>query len=194
MYAVIESGGKQYRVAIGDRLKVESLVAESGSTVEIERVLVVADSDDIRIGTPHLSGATVTARVVGHGRSEKIRVFKMKRRKNYRRTYGHRQGFTELEITEIAGAGRPGQQQKESVMKAVTDAPTTEGDDLTQINGIGPKISEKLYDLGITTLAQIAAFNQEDMDRVNEQLSFKGRIERENWVEQARALVGDVGN
>ncbi len=107
MYAVIESGGKQYRVALGDRLRVETLVAEAGSTVELDKVLAVAGDDGLRVGTPHLEATTVTATVVGHGRGKKIRVFKMKRRKNYRRTQGHRQNFTELEITAIAGVTKP---------------------------------------------------------------------------------------
>lgn len=107
MYAVIESGGKQYRVALGDRLRVETLAAEAGSTVELDKVLAVAGDDGLRIGAPHLEATTVTATVVGHGRGKKIRVFKMKRRKNYRRTQGHRQNYTELEITAIAGVTKP---------------------------------------------------------------------------------------
>ncbi len=107
MYAVIESGGKQYRVALGERLRVETLAVEAGSTVELDKVLAVAGDDGLRIGTPHLEATTVTATVVGHGRGDKIRVFKMKRRKNYRRTQGHRQNYTELEITAIAGVTKP---------------------------------------------------------------------------------------
>ncbi len=107
MYAVIESGGKQYRVSIGERVRVESLAVEPGATVELDKVLAIADDDDVQIGTPHLTDTTVKATVVGHGRGEKIRVFKMKRRKNYRRTLGHRQNFTELEITAIGDVAAP---------------------------------------------------------------------------------------
>jgi large subunit ribosomal protein L21 len=107
MYAVIQSGGKQYRVAVGDRLRVEKLAAEEGATVEIDRVLMVADGADVTIGTPTVAEKPVTARVVGHGRGDKIKVFKRKRRKGYRRTQGHRQYYTELEIVSIAGAGPP---------------------------------------------------------------------------------------
>ena len=197
MYAVIESGGKQYRVAVGDRLKVESLKADAGATVALDKVLVVADTDDVQIGAPHLDGVTVEAKVVGHGRGDKIRVFKMKRRKDYRRTYGHRQNFTELEIMSIGGetVSKPVAAAVAGPAPAPKSEPVDEsgvGDDLTKINGIGPKIKEKLYDLGITTFAQIAALSDTDIERVNGQLSFKGRIERENWVEQAKALADDA--
>lgn len=102
MYAVILSGGKQYRVEVGDRVKVESLPVEEGASVSLDRVLMVADGADTRLGTPYLDGTAVTARVTRHGRGPKIRVFKMRRRKNSRRRMGHRQNFTELEITGIA--------------------------------------------------------------------------------------------
>ena len=105
MYAVIESGGKQYKVAIGDRLKVESLDLDPGASVDLESVLFLADGDDIKVGSPYV-GSTVKATVVGHGRGEKIRIFKMRRRKNSRQRTGHRQNFTELEIVSIDGKSR----------------------------------------------------------------------------------------
>lgn len=108
MYAVIESGGKQHRVSVGDRLRVESLGAEPGAELELDRVLLVADGDDVAVGAPHVSGKPVVARVLGHGRGDKIRVFKFKRRKGYERTLGHRQNYTELEIVSIAGHGTGG--------------------------------------------------------------------------------------
>jgi len=100
MYAVIQTGGKQYRVSVGDKLKVESLEAEAGSTIELDNVLMVADGEDVQVGSPLLE-TKVTAKVTGHGRGEKILVYKMKRRKNYRRTQGHRQNFTEVEVLSI---------------------------------------------------------------------------------------------
>lgn len=105
MYAVIKTGGKQYRVAVGDVLRVESLLAETGTTVELDDVLMVADGADIKAGSDVSKGTTVTASVLGHGRADKIRVYKFHRRKNYRLTQGHRQNFTELEITAIGGKG-----------------------------------------------------------------------------------------
>ncbi len=101
MYAVVVTGGKQYRVAPGDVLKVEKLDAEEGSTVELDRVLMVADGDDVKVGTPVLEGGKVTAKVRAHGRGEKIRIIKMRRRKHYRKTQGHRQHYTEIEITGV---------------------------------------------------------------------------------------------
>ena len=104
MYAVIVTGGKQYKVKEGDRLKVERLSAEEGAALEFDKVLLVADGDEIQVGSPYLDGGKVSARVTGHGRGKKIRVIKFKRRKNYLRTQGHRQAYTEVEITGIAAA------------------------------------------------------------------------------------------
>ncbi len=101
MYAVIATGGKQYRVAKGDVLRVERLPAEPGATVELDRVLMVVEGDHVRVGSPYLEGAKVTATVRGHGRGEKIRIVKMRRRKHSRKRMGHRQHYTELEITGI---------------------------------------------------------------------------------------------
>ena len=101
MYAVIKTGGKQYRVSEGDRLKVESLVADAGSDVTLDEVLLVGSGDSVTLGAPLVANATVSARVVQHGRGKKVRIVKFKRRKHYRRQMGHRQNFTELEITGI---------------------------------------------------------------------------------------------
>ena len=101
MYAVIETGGKQYRVAPGDVLRVEKLSAEAGDTINIDKVLLVADGDNINVGTPHLDGAAVSAKVRGHGRDKKVHIFKLRRRKNSRHQAGHRQHYTEIEITGI---------------------------------------------------------------------------------------------
>jgi large subunit ribosomal protein L21 len=103
MYAVIETGGKQYRVAQGDVIEVEKLEAIEGAEVALDRVLMVADGEQVKIGTPMLAGAKVTAKVRAHGRADKIRIFKLRRRKNYRRTQGHRQYYTQIEITGISG-------------------------------------------------------------------------------------------
>ena len=105
MYAVIETGGKQYKVVVGDKLKVEKLAADEGASVELRRVLMVADGENITLGPP-LAETSVSATVLSHGRGVKIRVFKMKRRKDYRRTQGHRQAYTEIQITAIDG--KPG--------------------------------------------------------------------------------------
>ena len=101
MYAVIRTGGKQYRVSEGDRLKVESLAAEPGSDVTLGDVLMVGSGESVTLGAPLVANASVSARVVQHGRGKKLRIVKFKRRKHYRRQMGHRQNFTELEITGI---------------------------------------------------------------------------------------------
>ena len=101
MYAVIRTGGKQYRVAEGDTLEIETLVAEPGSEVELAEVLLLGDGESVNIGDPLLTGASVTARVVEHGRHPKIKIVKFKRRKHYKRQMGHRQNFTRISITRI---------------------------------------------------------------------------------------------
>ena len=102
MYAVIETGGKQYRVREGETLKVETLSADEDGNVEFDRVLMVGDGADVKVGTPLVAGGKVTATVESEGRGKKIRIFKMRRRKNSRRRMGHRQNYTEVRITGIA--------------------------------------------------------------------------------------------
>jgi large subunit ribosomal protein L21 len=102
MYAVIVTGGKQYRVQQGDVIRVETLPAEQGASVEFDNVLMVTDGDSIKIGTPYVPGGKVTAEVQAHGRGEKIKILKVRRRKHYQKETGHRQNYTEIKITGIA--------------------------------------------------------------------------------------------
>ena len=102
MHAVIKTGGKQYRVAPGDTVKVETLAAEVGQQVTLSEVLAVSDGDVVKVGAPFVEGAAVVATVVAHGRHDKVTIFKMKRRKHYQKHQGHRQNFTELRIDSIA--------------------------------------------------------------------------------------------
>ena len=104
MYAVIQTGGKQYRVKSGEQVKIEALAAEVGAAVSFDRVLMLGEGDGVRVGAPFLDGARVKATVVAQGRSEKLRIFKLRRRKHYAKTQGHRQSFTEVRIDEIVGA------------------------------------------------------------------------------------------
>ena len=101
MYAIIRSGGKQYRVKAGEQVRGEALAAEVGSTVSLEEVLLVGTGDGVKVGAPLVSGAKVKATVVSHGRGDKVKIFKMRRRKHYQKTQGHRQGYTELRIDDI---------------------------------------------------------------------------------------------
>jgi len=103
MYAVIKTGGKQYRVASGAKLKIEQVSADVGSEIVIDQVLMVADGEKVALGTPLVAGASVKAKIVSHGRGDKVHIFKMRRRKHYRKSQGHRQNYTEIEILGIAG-------------------------------------------------------------------------------------------
>ena len=103
MYAVIKTGGKQYKVAPGEKLRVEQIPADVGAEVILDQVLMIGEGESVRLGQPNVAGATVKATVVSHGRGEKIKIFKMRRRKHYQKHQGHRQNFTELSIDAIVG-------------------------------------------------------------------------------------------
>lgn len=117
MYAVIRTGGKQYRVALGDVIRVERLPAAAGETVNLDQILLIKDEKDVKIGTPMLS-ESVTATVKSHGRGDKVNIFKMRRRKNSRRRAGHRQDYTELEVTGIGSVTQPAAKKAKTAKKA----------------------------------------------------------------------------
>ncbi|GAA4401766.1 hypothetical protein GCM10023089_03800 [Quisquiliibacterium transsilvanicum] len=178
MYAVIKTGGKQYKVAAGDKIKVEQMPADIGAEIVIDQVLAVGAGDQLAIGTPLVAGATVSATVVSQGRHDKIRIFKMRRRKHYRKQQGHRQNYTELFIGKIASA---------------LGESTVAADDLEKIEGIGPKIRQVFAKAGIVTFAQLA---QTPVERLKEVLhaagSRFGLADPGTWPEQARlAAAGD---
>jgi len=223
MYAVIKTGGKQYRVSPGDVLKVESLKIAEGDSVDFDQVLMVGGDDDVTVGTPLVSGAIVSARVLSHGRGNKVKIIKFRRRKHHRRQAGHRQNYTELEITSVNGvtaeSGSRSSSAKSSVEKASAtqntesaavstsksdssaesvstveppkflDAPNGDPDDLKKILGIGSVLEDKLNDMGIYHFSQIAEFTEQDIASVNTHLNFPGRIERDEWVAQAKELM-----
>ncbi len=101
MYAVIKTGGKQYRVANGEKLKVEQIPADIGQEIVLDQVLMVGVGSDVKVGAPLVAGATVMAKVVSHGRADKVKIFKLRRRKHYQKHQGHRQNYTEIEISAI---------------------------------------------------------------------------------------------
>ena len=119
MYAVIKTGGKQYKVSPGDKIKVEQIPADIGADIQIEQVLAVGNGDQFKIGAPLLGGAAVSATVLAQGRHPKVRIFKMRRRKHYRKQQGHRQNYTELLISQIAS--------ELGVFKAEAKAPEASG-------------------------------------------------------------------
>jgi large subunit ribosomal protein L21 len=102
MYAVIKTGGKQYRVSAGETLKIETVAGDVGGAVVLDKVLMVGDGDKVSVGKPLLNGASVQATIVSHGRADKVRIFKMKRRKHYQKRQGHRQNYTEIRIDGIS--------------------------------------------------------------------------------------------
>lgn len=203
MYAVIKTGGKQYRVAKNDVIKVERLTGDDGDQVTLDEVLMVGDGADVTVGSPLVSGASVSAEILEQARAKKIIVFKKRRRQNYRRKKGHRQHQTVLRVTDILTGGAKAKKaapKKDAEPKA-TEAPATEAapmtydarpdnaDDLKQINGVGPKLEGTLNELGFYTFEQIAAWTPENVAYVDARLSFKGRIERDNWIEKAKELA-----
>ena len=104
MYAVIKTGGKQYKVATGEKLKIEQIAADVGQQIVIDRVLAIGNGAELQVGTPWVAGASVTATVLAQGRHDKVRIFKMRRRKHYQKRQGHRQNFTEIEIGAVSAA------------------------------------------------------------------------------------------
>ncbi|PLX37873.1 MAG: 50S ribosomal protein L21 [Hyphomicrobiales bacterium] len=214
MFAVIKTGGKQYRVAKDDVIDIEKLPAEAGETVVFDNVLMVAGDGEPVIGSPLVEGASVAGEVVEQFRTRKIIVFKKRRRKNFRRSKGHRQALTSVRITDILTGGakpkaaakaKPKAEEKpkaekpakaeapakaeEAAVAPLFTAPEGAADDLKKISGVGPVLEKKLNALGITQFAQVAAFTAEDIARVDDALSFKGRIERDDWLGQAAKLA-----
>ena len=210
MFAVIKTGGKQYKVAAEDVISIEKIPGEAGEAVTFEDVLMVGGEGDTVIGTPTVDGATVAGEVVEQGRARKIIVFKKKRRKNYRRTKGHRQEQTTVRITDILTGGKKAakkaaapkeeptadpkeapeaQKPADEELAPLFTAPEGDADDLKKISGVGPVLEKKLNALGITKFDQIANFSEEDIAKVDEVLNFKGRIEREDWLGQAKAFA-----
>jgi large subunit ribosomal protein L21 len=193
MYAVIRTGGKQYRVAPDDVLDIEKISGEVGDIVEFGEVLLLGGDGEPQLGLPLVAGATVAAEVVEHHRGEKIIVFKKKRRQNYRRKNGHRQSLTTVRFTEILTNG---EKPKKSAAKAKSSEAAPKktkaagfNDDVSLIGGVGPVLEKKLAALGVTSLKQIAEWSAADIERIDEELAFKGRIDREEWVQQAKDLI-----
>jgi len=210
MYAVIKTGGKQYRVSEGDVLRVEKLSAEAGDVVAFEDVLMIGGEGDALVGAPAVDGASVTANVIDVRKDKKIKVFKKRRRQNYRRTKGHRQWIAVVSVAEILKPGtkskldaKPAKVEAEAPAaapkaaakpKAATKAaPAAEAgaDDLTQLTGVGPAFAKKLVEAGVTSFAQIAAWDAAEIDRLDGEISgLKGKAEKGDWVAEAKGFAG----
>lgn len=199
MFAVIKTGGKQYKVAEGDTIVIERLAAAAGETVTFDSVLMVGAGAGVTVGAPTVAGATVTGEVAAEVRGPKLITRKKRQRQTYRRTIGHRQDLMEVTITSINTDGKtPAKKaaaKKEEAPKAEA-APKEEaaagGDNLKKLTGIGPALEKKLNAAGITTFAQIAALSDADIAKLEEELSLAGRFAKDGWVEQAAELAKEA--
>ncbi len=246
MFAVMKTGGKQYKVQSGDVLRVEKLAADAGEKIQFNEILMVGAT----VGSPLVDGAAVQAEVIEQIKGEKVIHFVKRRRKHgSQRTKGHRQQLTLLRVTDILekggdksgikaaiGAGAAGvamvssdgryakNRSEQAEMKkrvktgeadekvakpaktaeapkkaeAKAEAPrkaapkkAAAADDLKQLSGVGPALEKKLHEAGVTTFEQIAKWKKADIEEMDEKLSFKGRIEREDWIAQAKKLAAE---
>lgn len=232
MFAVLKTGGKQYKVQAGDVLRVEKLAADAGEKVQFNDILMVGAN----VGTPLIDGAGVQADVIDQIKGDKVIHFVKRRRKHgSKRTKGHRQQLTLLRVTDIlekgadksgvkaavgaagaatgTAASKPAKKaapKKETVKaeektpapkkeaapkaeakKAAPKAKAGDKDDLKLLNGVGPAIEKKLNELGVTTFAQVAEWGAAEIADFDDKLSFKGRIERDGWVDQAKTLAAE---
>jgi large subunit ribosomal protein L21 len=233
MFAVLKTGGKQYKVQSGDMLRVEKLAADAGETIQFNEILMLGGDAPV-IGAPFVADAAVQAEVIDQVKGDKVINFVKRRRKHSsQRTKGHRQKLTLVRVTEIlnSGADKSGvkaalgagsvsasaiaavvepasktKTAKPAAAKATEAKPAaakvTEakpaapkagkaaaGGDLKKLSGVGPALEKKLMAAGVTSLEQVAAWTEADVTKIDEELSFKGRIEREGWIAQAKELT-----
>lgn len=190
MFAVIKTGGKQYRVAANDVVKIEKVAGDAGAMVHFAEVLAVGEGEVVSIGAPFVAGATVTGEVVEQGRGRKVIAFKKRRRQNSRRKRGHRQELTTVRIHEILTGGAKSTATAVKAPVAAAAAPAAGiVDDVTIIGGVGPALQKKLAGAGITSLTQIAAMDEATIAKLDDELKLGGRTAREEWVEQAKELL-----
>ena len=233
MFAVLKTGGKQYKVQSGDMLRVEKLAADAGETIQFNEILMLG-GDALVIGAPFVEDAAVQAEVIDQVKGDKVINFVKRRRKHSsQRTKGHRQKLTLVRVTEIlnSGADKSGvkaalgagsvsasaiaavvepasktktakpaaakaTEAKPAAAKATEAKPAAPkagkaaaGGDLKKLSGVGPALEKKLIAAGVTSLEQVAAWTEADVTKIDEELSFKGRIEREGWIAQAKELT-----
>jgi large subunit ribosomal protein L21 len=203
MFAVIKTGGKQYRVAANDLIKVEKVIGEAGDIVHFSEILMIGEGASAAIGAPTVEGALVTAEVVEQGRAKKVIAFKKRRRQNSKRTRGHRQHLSTIRIVELlTGGAKPTKTAADKPVRAAkvvaaagvadlsgTSAPAGFVDDITIIGGVGPALKKKLEAAGVTSLKQIAAMSVAEIEVLDNELKLGGRTTREEWIEQAQELL-----
>ena len=233
MFAVLKTGGKQYKVQSGDMLRVEKLAADAGETIQFNEILMLGGDAPV-IGAPFVADAAVQAEVIDQVKGDKVINFVKRRRKHSsQRTKGHRQKLTLVRVTEILnsgadksgvkaalGAGSVSKSAIAAVVEPASKAKTAKpaaakateakpaaakateakpaapkagkaaaGGDLKKLSGVGPALEKKLIAAGVTSLEQVAAWSESDVTKIDEELSFKGRIEREGWIAQAKELT-----
>jgi large subunit ribosomal protein L21 len=223
MFAVLKTGGKQYKVQSGDMLRVEKLAADAGETIQFNEILMLGGDAPV-IGAPFVADAAVQAEVIDQVKGDKVINFVKRRRKHSsQRTKGHRQKLTLVRVTEILnsgadksvvkaalGAGSVSKSAIAAVVEPASKAKTAKpaaakateakpaapkagkaaaGGDLKKLSGVGPALEKKLIAAGVTSLEQVAAWTEADVTKIDEELSFKGRIEREGWIAQAKELT-----
>lgn len=194
MFAVIKTGGKQYKVANGDKITIERLVGEAGQTVFFSEILMLGNGAEVTIGAPLVVGAGVEATIVLQARGPKVISFKKRRRQNSMRKRGHRQNLSVVEITNIIASGAKAPTATAAVKAVSAAAPKAaagklDSTNLSLISGIGPTIEKKLRAAGVTTWEQIASWSDADVAKWDEELALRNRATREEWVEQAKELL-----
>ncbi|AZO80653.1 MULTISPECIES: 50S ribosomal protein L21 [unclassified Bosea (in: a-proteobacteria)] len=211
MFAVIKTGGKQFRVAANDRITIAKLEGNPGDTVAFGSVLMLTDGDKSTVGAPFLGDITVAGEIVEQTRGEKVIAFKKRRRQNSKRKRGFRAELTVVRITDILTGGKKPEMKKGEVApvalkagseavkgkaaakpakaKAEAKAEGLDASNLSLISGVGPTIEKKLRAAGITSWNDIAAWTEADVAKWDEELKLRGRATREEWVEQAKELL-----
>jgi large subunit ribosomal protein L21 len=185
MFAIVRTGGKQYRVAAGDKIAVEKLPGNAGDTVSLDDVLLAGDGGEVKDS----KSLTVSAEIIAQERGEKIIVFKKRRRHNYRRKQGHRQSLTLLRITAVGSSkAAPKAAAAKAAPKSAEEA-SVDASNLSLISGVGPAIEKKLRAAGITSWNDIAAWDDAAIEKWDAELKLAGRATKEEWVEQAKELL-----
>ncbi len=219
MFAVIKTGGKQYRVAQDDEIIVEKLAGDAGEQIVFEDVLMLGEGGKVTLGEPLVAGASVVGEIAEQRKGEKVLIYKKRQRSTYRRKKGHRQLETVVKITSILEAGqKPAAAKKKAAPRKTQEAaPAVEAkakpakaeakleggskteakaadagaDDLKKLKGVGKVLEGKLHEVGLTSFAQIAALKEDEIAALEEKLGIAGRFERDDWIAQAADLANE---
>ncbi len=192
MFAVIKAAGKQYKVAVDDKITLSTVAGNAGDHVTFDHVLMVSNDGTAHFGAPTLAGASVAGEIVEQTRGPKSISFKKRRRQNSKRKRGHRQDLTIVQITQILTDGAKASKTTKVVSAASPAAAISASavsDDVEIIDGIGPTIGKRLKAAGITSWKQVAEWTDADVAKYDAELSLKGRIVNEEWIVQAKELL-----